>query len=123
MLNKRALLVAVVLSLAVSGCPVLHGQASGSFSGTISDKAGAVVSGATVKVTSQGTGVSREAKTNESGYYLVPLLPVAFYTIRVESQGFQVTEQKDIRLQVDEHLEIDFSLKPASVSSTVEVSA
>jgi hypothetical protein len=122
MLNKKALLV-VVFSLAISACPLLYGQANGSFSGTVSDKAGAVVSGATVKVTSQGTGVSREAKTNDSGYYLVPLLPVAFYTIRVESQGFQATEQKDIRLQVDEHREVDFTLAPASVSTAVLVSA
>ena len=122
MLNKRVLLV-VVSSLAISACPFVHGQASGSFSGTVSDKAGALVSGATVKVTSQGTGISREAKTNDSGYYLVPLLPVAFYTIRVESQGFQATEQRDIRLQVDEHREVDFTLAPASVSTQVEVSA
>jgi hypothetical protein len=123
MLNKRALLVAVMFSLAVSACPLLYGQASGSFSGTVSDKAGAVVPGATVKITSQGTGISREAKTNDAGYYLVPLLPVAFYTIHVESTGFQPAEQKDIRLQVDEHRELDFSLLPASVSSTVQVSA
>ena len=123
MLNRKTLLVAVVFSLAVSACPLLYGQASGSFSGTVSDKAGAVVTGATVRVTSEGTGISREAKTNEDGYYLIPLLPVAFYTIHVESQGFQPAEQKDIRLQVDEHREVDFSLLPASVSSTVQVSA
>jgi hypothetical protein len=123
MLNKRALLVVVFCSLVASACPFLYGQASGSFSGTVSDKAGALVTGATVKVTSQGTGLSREAKTNDSGYYLIPLLPVAFYTIRVESQGFQATEQKDIRLQVDEHREVDFTLAPASVTTAVQVSA
>jgi hypothetical protein len=122
-LNKRALLVGVVCSLAFSICPMLHGQATGSFSGTVSDKAGAVVSGATIKATSQDTGLSREARTDDSGHYLIPLLPVAVYRIRVESQGFQSTEQKDIRLQVDEHREVDFALVPASVSSTVEVSA
>ena len=123
MLNRKTLLVAVAFSFAVSACPFLYGQATGSFSGTVSDKAGAVVTGATVQITSQGTGISREAKTNDDGYYLIPLLPVAFYTIHVESQGFQPAEQKDIRLQVDEHREIDFSLQPASVSSTVQVSA
>lgn len=76
-----------------------------------------------MKVTSQATGVSREAKTDASGYYTVPLLPVSTYTVRVESQGFQTTEQKDIRLQVDEHREVDFALNPASVSQTVEVNA
>jgi len=123
MLTKRVLLAAFFSSLIGSICPLLYGQASGSFSGTVSDKAGAVVSAATVKVTSQGTGVSRVATTDDSGHYLIPLLPVAFYTIRVESPGFQPTEQQDVRLQVDEHREIDFTLAPASVSSTVQVNA
>jgi Carboxypeptidase regulatory-like domain len=120
---KRALLVVVFCSFAFSMCPLLHGQATGSLSGTVSDKAGAVLSGATVKATSQATGLFREAKTDDSGHYLIPLLPVSNYTIRVESQGFRTTEQKDIRLQVDEHREIDFGLAPASVSTTVEVNA
>src|SRR3984885_5314112 len=123
MLNKRALLVAVFCSLVFSGGPFLYGQATGSFSGTVSDKAGAVVSGATVKVSSQDTGLSREAKTDDSGHYLIPLLPVAQFTIRVTSQGFQTTEQKDVRLQVDGHRELDFSLAPASVTTAVEVNA
>ena len=122
MLTKRKLIVAVS-SLLFSISPVVYGQATGSFSGTVSDKAGAVVSGATVKATSQGTGVSREARTDDSGHYLIPLLPVAMYTIRVESQGFGAAEQKDVRLQVDEQRELDFALAPASVTTAVEVSA
>jgi len=119
MLNKKALLGVVLFSVS----PFLYGQATGSFSGTVSDKAGAVVSGATVKATSQETGLTRETKTDDSGHYLIPLLPVSQYTIRVESQGFQATEQREVRLQVDEHREIDFTVAPASVTSTVEVSA
>jgi hypothetical protein len=122
MLKRKALLIAVVCSV-FSLCPLLYSQANGSLSGTVADKTGSVISGATVKITSQGTGLTRETKTDGSGHYLVPLLPVAFFTIRVESQGFQTTEQKNIRLQVDEHLEIDFSLAPAAVNQTVEVSA
>ena len=89
---KRALLVVVFCSFAFSMCPFLHGQATGSLSGTISDKGGAVVSGATVRATSRDTGATREAKTDDSGHYLIPLLPVSYYTLRVESQGFQTTE-------------------------------
>jgi len=122
MLKRNALLAAVLCSV-FSLCPRLYSQANGSFSGTVTDKTGSVIAGATVKITSQGTGLSRESKTDGSGHYLVPLLPVAFYTIRVESQGFQTTEQKDVRLQVDEQREINFTLNPASVSATVEVSA
>ncbi len=103
--------------------PLLYGQATGSFAGTVTDKAGAVIAGATVRITSQATGLVREGKTDDSGHYLVPLLPVAFFTIRVEAQGFGPAEQKDVRLQVDEHRELDFTLQPASVSTSVEVTA
>ena len=114
--------MSVFFSLVFAVCPLLYGQATGSFSGTVSDKAGLVISGATVTVASQDTGLSREAKTDDSGHYLIPLLPVAQFTIRVEAHGFQTTEQRDVRLQVDEHRELDFSLAPASVSTSVEVS-
>src|SRR5229473_3948047 len=122
MLKRKALLVAVLCSV-FSLCPLLYSQANGSFSGTVTDKTGSVISGATVKITSQGTGVTREVKADGSGHYVAPFLPVAIYTIRVESQGFQTTEQKDLRLQVNEQREVDFALNPASVSQTVEVSA
>ena len=119
----KKLLLAVLTCFVLSFCPFLYGQATGSFSGTVADKTGSVIVGASVKITSQGTGLVRDAKTDDSGHYLVPLLPVGFYTIHIEAQGFQTTEQKDLRLQVDEQREVDFSLNPASVSQSVEVSA
>lgn len=123
MLNKRAFFVGILCSFAFAFSPLANGQATGSFAGTVTDKAGAVISGATVRATSQSTGLVRETKTDDSGHYLIPLLPVATFTLHVESSGFQASEQRDIRLQVDEHREIDFTLSPASVSSTVEVNA
>jgi len=122
MLRNKALLAAV-LCFVLTSCSLVFGQANGSFSGTVADKTGSVLAGATVKITSQATGIVREGKTDDSGHYLVPLLPVSIYVIRVESTGFQTTEQKDLRLQVDEHREVNFALNPASVSQTVEVSA
>ncbi|MGA2421422.1 MAG: carboxypeptidase regulatory-like domain-containing protein, partial [Candidatus Acidiferrum sp.] len=114
-------LLAFALALAIS--PAMYGQATGSFSGTVLDKSGSSVSGATVTATSQGTGVARDAKTDETGHYLIPLLPVGIYTVRVDFTGFQSAESKDLRLQVDEARELDFALAPASQGTTVEVSA
>jgi Carboxypeptidase regulatory-like domain len=98
-------------------------QAVGSFQGTVVDKSGSPITGAKIMVTSQGTGAIREAETDETGHYTVNLLPVGLYTVRVEFKGFQPAESKDIKLQVDEQRELDFSLSPATVSSTVEVVA
>src|SRR5580693_8544424 len=66
MLPKKTLPF-VVCVLLFTVCPLLHGQATGSFSGTISDKSGSVISGATVTVTAQGTGASRESRTDDTG--------------------------------------------------------
>jgi len=123
MLTKRTLIAILFCSVAFFISPLLYGQANGSFSGTVSDKTGSVISGATVTVTSQGTGLSRETKTDDTGHYLTPLLPVGNYTIRVNSQGFKTIEQTDIRLQVNEQREVDFTLVPGSVTEAVEVSA
>ena len=100
-----------------------YGQATGSFLGTVTDKSGSAIAGAAVTVTSQGTGATRQTATDESGHYIVNLLPVSIYTIRVEFKGFQPAESKDVRLQVDEQRELDFTLALSTVSSTVEVVA
>jgi hypothetical protein len=122
-MSKR-MLFAVVVCVAVLFCgQVAFGQATGSFQGTVTDKSGSAIIGASVKVTSQGTGAVREAITDDSGHYIIALLPVSIYTIRVEFKGFQTTETKDVRLQVDEQRELDFALAPASVNTSVEVVA
>ena len=122
-MSKRILFVLMICVAAVCFSPVAFGQAIGSFSGTVTDKSGSSIAGASVTVTSQGTGVVREAKTDETGHYIVNYLPVGAYTIHVQFQGFQAAEAKDLRLQIDESRELDFSLSPASVASTVEVVA
>jgi carboxypeptidase family protein len=120
---KRALVItAFCLAVVLAGSP-LFGQATGSLSGTVQDRSGAVVPGAAVTATSQGTGVARDTKTDDTGHYLLPLLPIGTYSIQVSAQGFQKVQQKDIKLQVDESREVDFSLVPATVQEIVEISA
>ncbi len=113
----------IICFLAFSMGSLLYGQATGSISGTVTDTTGSAVPGAKVTVTVPATGLTRSSTTNESGEYLVPLLGVANYNVQVELQGFQTAAANDIRLQVDEHRELDFKLNPATVQTNVEVSA
>jgi hypothetical protein len=119
--KSHKILLLVVLGLMIS--PAMHGQATGSFSGNVSDKSGSGVSGATVIATSQRTGLARDVKTDNAGHYLIPLLPVGTYTVHVDASGFQSAESKDLRLQVDEARELDFSLVPPTVVTSVAVSS
>jgi carboxypeptidase family protein len=120
---KRATLIAISCLASVLTASSLFGQATGSLSGTVQDRSGAVLPGAAVTATSQETGIARNTETDETGHYLLTLVPIGTYTLQVTAQGFQTVEQKDILLQVDQSREVDFTLVPATVQQTVEVSA
>ena len=98
-------------------------QATGSISGTVTDAAGAAVPDAKVTVTVPATGLTRSSTTNGAGAYTFQLLGVGIYNVQAEQKGFQTATAQDIRLQVDEHRELDFKLAPATVQTTVEVTA
>ena len=52
-----------------------------SLTGLIKDPTGAVVSGAKVTATNKNTGVEHDTKTDASGYYFFPSLPVGEYNV------------------------------------------
>jgi hypothetical protein len=115
--------IGIVCLLTLVASPLIFGQATGSISGTVTDTTGAPVAGARVTVSAPSTGASRSSITDDRGEYLVPLLGVATYKVQVELQGFQTAESSDIKLQVDEHRELDFKLAPAAVQQSVEVTS
>ena len=120
--SKKIFGTAFIFLLAFAG-QLLFGQATGSIAGTVTDSTGAAVPGAKVTITAPATGLTRTTNTNVTGEYIIPLLPVAVYNVQVEQQGFQNATLADIRLQVDEHRELDFRLTPSTVQTNVEVSA
>ena len=120
--SYRTLLPTAVCVLAITFAPALRGQATGSFSGNVDDKSGSAIPAANIAFTSPATGLERDTKTDSTGHYLIPLLPVGTYDVKVIAAGFQSAESKDLRLQVDEARELDFTLQPASVTTTVTVS-
>lgn len=101
---------------------IAFAQSTGSIGGTVTDSAGAVIPNASVTVQSQGTGESHASRTDASGIYLVPSLPVGTYRIEVKSPGMQTTFASGVELSVGSALRQDFSLKVGSAAETVEVS-
>ncbi len=104
---------------------VAYGQATytAQVRGVVTDQTGAVVQGAQVTITNDGTGISTTAQTDDRGLYTVAGLRPATYTVKCEAKGFQSAERKNLVLQVDQQTSIDFSLKPPGVLATIEVTA
>ncbi|HVO97706.1 MAG TPA: carboxypeptidase-like regulatory domain-containing protein [Bryobacteraceae bacterium] len=119
--GKFTSVLALLFTLVAGGA--LHAQSTGSLAGSVTDSAGGAVVGAKVTLTAPSQGVTRQATTDDNGRYIFPLLGVSTFNLRVEMSGFQPAEAKDVRLQVDEHRELDFKLAPASVTTSVEVTA
>ncbi|MES1258669.1 MAG: carboxypeptidase-like regulatory domain-containing protein, partial [Acidobacteriota bacterium] len=109
-----------VLILAASG---LYAQTFASVDGLVRDASGAVVAGATVTITNNGTNATRTVPTNAAGEYGFPSLPPGVYTIKVEKTGFKTVLRNQVELQVQLSARVDFELPVGQVSESVEVKA
>ncbi|MDQ3918384.1 MAG: TonB-dependent receptor [Acidobacteriota bacterium] len=106
--------VAVCTALLFSHAARAAGQqlAAASLRGVVTDPQGAVVPGASVKVTNTATGATRETTTNSEGLYVLSNLPPGDYELRVEAKGFAAKVSKEpIRLQVGQTLTTDVPLE------------
>lgn len=110
-----AAILAVNLTFAVSAQ-----TESARIQGTVTDAAGAIVAGATVKVTSIGT--SREVSTvsSDDGSYSILALQPGRYQIEVTGANFKTTKQ-EVTLEVAQNASLDFVLEAGAVTETVTV--
>jgi hypothetical protein len=95
--------------------------ASGAIQGTVLDKSQAVVTDATVVITSKATGASRQVTTDDTGHYRFDLLPAGGYTVKISKQGFSSFAQS-LDLFVGQTATANATLVPGAASETVEVS-
>lgn len=85
---KKSFLVSWLFMLFLAALANAQG-ATGQVSGTVTDPNGAVVKGASVKVTNVDTNFKRETTTNDDGVFSVSLLPAGKYAIEIAAQGFR----------------------------------
>lgn len=90
-------------------------------SGTVQDKSGAAVPGATVTIVQAGTGYQQQVKSGEAGEYLFPSLPVGAYQLTVEMAGFNTYVQKGIDLQVGQAASQKVTLVVGAITQEVTV--
>ncbi len=91
--------------------------------GTVQDASGAVVPNSTVTVVSQDTKLTRSAKANESGNYVISDLPIGFYDITAVAQGFKKFQLNHVEVTVDAQVPVNITLEVGNVNETVTVQA
>src|SRR5262245_56179802 len=110
--------------LLVACLPVVWAQTdSGTISGVISDRSGAVVPGVAVRVIQVEANTQTALVTNDSGFYSAPSLRPGKYEVSVSKERFRPQRSQPFDLRVQDRTEINFQLVIGSTTSEVTVSA
>jgi hypothetical protein len=96
---------------------------TGAVLGTIKDSSGAVVPGAKVTLTNEGTSLSDNTTAGPDGAYIFTPVKIGAYTVTAEFQGFKKEIRPHIVVNVQDHVLVDFTLVPGSTTQSVEVTA
>jgi Carboxypeptidase regulatory-like domain/TonB dependent receptor len=115
--SSSVLAVGVILSV----LPLQAQVDTGSITGTVSDSSGAVVSGAKVTLTNEGTAVSLAVTTGSDGSYTFSPVKIGSYKIDASAQGFKTVTQLHVVVNVSGNVLVNLKLPTGSVSETVEV--
>ena len=118
---RHALWILTVLVSALTVLPSAFCQINtAALSGTVKDKSGAAIPGASVLVVETATGISRTVEANQVGFFNVPLLQPGEYSVTVTKQGFR-TAKSQVQLQVNQLANLNFALEVGSVNQSVTV--
>ena len=101
----------LALLFVVSLASVARGQsADATLQGTVTDPTGAVVPASQINILSQTTGVSRDARSNSSGFFAAPNLTPGRYKVTIAAAGFTTKIDTDVILSVGEVRELKIPL-------------
>ena len=107
---------------AILGISSLQAQVdTGSITGTLTDASGAVVGGAKVTLTNEGTSTSLSTTSGTDGVYNFSPVRIGTYKLEVSAQGFKKEVQIHATVDVSARVLINFKLQPGAVTETVEV--
>jgi len=117
----KRILVTAALLLCACAAPALAQEITGSITGTVTDPAGAVVSGAEVTLKNRGTGEERSVRTDDEGRYTLPRLPPGVYDLSVRAQGFKEHLFSALEVNVNDRKTLNVAVEAGAVNETVTV--
>ena len=90
------------LSFLMPGLLPAQTAGTGALTVAVTDPTGAAIPGATVKVSSAATGLTRSETTGSAGSYTFTLLPPGNYRVDITAQGFSATTVPSVTVNVTE---------------------
>ena len=122
-LRSATRFVSALLLIGLFVLPVFSQQGTSTIRGTVKDPQGNVVSGASVKLISLGTGAERSTTTTSEGRFSFESVRVGDYRVQVEATGFKKQVVTDIHALVSTPTPVDVTLEIGDLTESVTVSA
>ncbi len=95
--------------------------ATGTLTGIVEDPSGAIVVGAKVTITDQGTNLSQEGKTDERGAFTFTNLRVGRYQVTAELSGFRRLVLSNVVVEVGQMARLNMRLELGDVAQQVVI--
>jgi hypothetical protein len=89
--------------------------------GQIVDPSNAPIPTATVKVVKEGTNETKEAVTNNNGFYVISFLDPGTYNLEVTAKGFNPVRRGGVQVLVADKLNFSFTLELGQVTEAITV--
>lgn len=89
--------------------------------GTVTDKTGAMISGASVDAVELETNYVYHATSNQAGEWTISPVHIGTYRVTVAANGFSKAEVGPFTLNVQQRQRTDTSLQPGSLTQTITV--
>jgi hypothetical protein len=90
---------------------------------SVADEQSNTVSGVSVDITNEDTGVKRAAVTDNNGQVTVAGLPSGSYAVSLKANGFKSFSQKNLKLNVGQMAELKIQLSVGAVEEVVNIDA
>jgi len=107
--------------LLLSPWPVGAQVTTATLIGQLRDTSSAVIPGATVVATHEGTGISREVVTDVNGEFVLSALPSGAYSVKIELAGFKTLQNSGMQLGAGQTVRQTFTLEVGTLAETVTV--
>lgn len=114
--------IALAMAIVSAAIPVYAQTDTGAVVGIVQDKSNARVPGATVDVTNTATSVTRTYTTNGDGEYEALQLIPGVYSVTVKHGGFTTAIRKNVTVNVQSRVQVDFDLSVSGGQQEVVVS-
>lgn len=120
-MNRKLLFQLLLVQLFLLQISSVQAQITATLSGTIQDQQNSSIAAVNVTLTNPETGLVRQATTNSSGNFTLPLLPPGSYTISAKATGFAPVELQNIILNGNDNRSLNITLKTGDISESVTV--